>query len=80
MLSFPFALRAIIRGWLGRPPAGRRAREQSGPPPPLSAEALDALSTLATQQADQSRHSTGAGAPRRASHPEAGTTADTSGA
>ena len=80
MLSFPFALRAIIRGWLGRPPAGRRACEQSGLLPPLSAEALDALSTLATQQADQSRQSTGAGAPRRASHPEAGTTADTSGA
>ena len=64
----------------GRPPAGRLAREQSGPPPPLSAEAWDALATLATQQADHSRQPTGAGASRRASHQEAGTTADTPGA
>ena len=37
----------------------------SGPSLPVSAEAWDALATLATQQADQFRQSTGAGAPRR---------------
>ena len=49
-LAMPFVLRARVRGWLRRPPAVRRAPERSGPSPPV-----------ATQQADQSRQSTGGG-------------------
>ena len=44
---------------------GRPAPEQSGPSPPLSTEAWDAMATLATQQAYQSRQSTAAGAQHR---------------
>ena len=46
-------------------PAPRRAPERSGPSQPVPAEAWGALATLATQQADQSRQSTEAGAGRR---------------
>ena len=77
---FPFALRTIIRGWFGRTPVVRRVvPERSGPSLPLSAEAWDALPTLATQH-DQFRQSTWGDAQRRASRPEVGTTVDTPGA
>ena len=36
-LALPFVLRALIRGWLRRPPAVRRAPELSGPSPPVTA-------------------------------------------
>ena len=65
VLAMLFLLRALILGWLRRPPAVRRAPERSGPSQPVPAEAWDALATLATQQADQSRQSTEAGAGRR---------------
>ena len=54
-LALPFVLRALIRGWLRRPPAVRRAPELSGPSPPVTAEAWDALATHAAQQAEQCR-------------------------
>ena len=55
ILALPFVLRALIRGWLRRPPAVRRAPERS----PVPAEAWDAIATHAAQQADQDRQSTG---------------------
>ena len=42
-----------------------RAPELSGPFPPVPAKVWDALATIATQQADQSRQSTKASAQRR---------------
>ena len=53
-LALPFVLRALIRGWLGSPPA-----ERSGPSPTVAAEAWDALATHAAQQADQCRRGPG---------------------
>ena len=52
--TLPFALRALICGWLRNPPAVRRAPELSGPSQPVPAEAWDAIATLATRQADLS--------------------------
>ena len=65
VLVMLFLLRALIRGWLRRPPAMRRAPERAGSSQPIPAEAWDALATMAPQQADQARHSTDAGAGRR---------------
>ena len=39
VLAMLFLLRALIRGWLRRPPAVRRAPERSGPSQPIQAEA-----------------------------------------
>ncbi len=57
ILALPFVLRALIRGWLRRPPAVRRAPERS----PSPAQAWDALATHAAQQTDQGRQFTGPG-------------------
>ena len=65
VLAMLSILRALIRGWLRRPPVVRGPPERSGPSQPIPAEAWDALATLATQQADQSRQSTEAGAADR---------------
>ena len=73
VLAMLFLLRTLIRGWLRRPPALRRTPGLSGSSQPIhTSESLgrkvhtwDALATLATQQADQSRQSTEAGTGRR---------------